>query len=344
MPRSPRLYAVLLGSALVAAPGMVAASSASAEVPEISSVALVGSLQTEIGCAEDWDPACEASELVREGSSWTATFPIPEGTFELKVAMNDSWDVNYGAGGALGGANIPLVLEGPATLEFRYDEVTHLVTFTPKGLAGGTSPGDAALAADSLRAPLTRERFYFVMADRFANGSTANDEGGLTGGPLTTGFDPTHKGFYHGGDLKGISQKLDYIKDMGTTAIWLTPSFKNKPVQGESRSGERRLPRLLDHRLHADRPPPRHQRGHEGAHRRRPRQGDEGLLRHHHEPHRGRHRLRGEAVHLPVQEELPLRGHRRHGVRRPRLHRQAGIRVARDGRGVLPVHPVPPRG
>ena len=70
------------------------------------------------------------------------------------------------------------------------------------------------------------------MADRFANASTANDKGGLTGGPLTTGFDPTAKGFYHGGDLKGITSKLDYIKRMGTTAIWLTPSFKNKPVQG----------------------------------------------------------------------------------------------------------------
>ena len=63
-------------------------------------------------------------------------------------------------------------------------------------------PADRGLAEDSLRSPLTRERFYFLMADRFANGSTANDAGGLTGGPLTTGFDPTHKGFYHGGDLR----------------------------------------------------------------------------------------------------------------------------------------------
>ncbi len=51
-------------------------------------------------------------------------------------------------------------------------------------------------------------------------------------GRLETGFDPTHKGFYHGGDLKGLTSKLDYIKGMGTTAIWLTPSFKNRPVQG----------------------------------------------------------------------------------------------------------------
>ena len=70
------------------------------------------------------------------------------------------------------------------------------------------------------------------MADRFANGSTANDRGGLTGGRLATGFDPTHKGFYHGGDLQGPDPQLDYIQGLGTTAIWMTPSFKNKPVQG----------------------------------------------------------------------------------------------------------------
>jgi glycosidase len=90
----------------------------------------------------------------------------------------------------------------------------------------------ATPAVDSLRAPLTRERFYFLMPDRFANGDAANDRGGLSGPREVTGFDPTRKGWYHGGDLKGAIAKLDYIADMGTTAIWLTPSFKNKPVQG----------------------------------------------------------------------------------------------------------------
>jgi alpha-amylase len=87
-------------------------------------------------------------------------------------------------------------------------------------------------APDSLRAPLTRERFYFVMPDRFSNGDTSNDRGGLNGPREVTGFDPTRKGWYHGGDLKGMISKLDYIKGLGATAIWLTPSFKNKPVQG----------------------------------------------------------------------------------------------------------------
>ncbi|TXS29433.1 pullulanase-type alpha-1,6-glucosidase [Streptomyces sp. ms191] len=93
-------------------------------------------------------------------------------------------------------------------------------------------PSDRALAAQPARHDLTREQFYFVLPDRFANGDTRNDRGGLTGTRLDTGFDPTDKGFYQGGDLKGLTQRLDYIKGLGTTAIWMAPIFKNQPVQG----------------------------------------------------------------------------------------------------------------
>ncbi|SCG64659.1 pullulanase-type alpha-1,6-glucosidase [Micromonospora inositola] len=76
------------------------------------------------------------------------------------------------------------------------------------------------------------DQFYFVLPDRFANGDKRNDTGGLTGDRLSTGLDPKDKGFYHGGDLKGVINKLDYIQGLGTTAIWLAPIFKNRPVQG----------------------------------------------------------------------------------------------------------------
>ncbi|MFI6355499.1 pullulanase-type alpha-1,6-glucosidase [Streptomyces sp. NPDC050743] len=93
-------------------------------------------------------------------------------------------------------------------------------------------PSDAKLAAASARHDDTREQFYFVMPDRFANGDASNDKGGLTGSRLSTGYDPTDKGFYQGGDLKGLTKRLDYIKGLGTTAIWMAPIFKNRPVQG----------------------------------------------------------------------------------------------------------------
>ncbi|MER7006910.1 pullulanase-type alpha-1,6-glucosidase [Dactylosporangium sp. NPDC000555] len=80
--------------------------------------------------------------------------------------------------------------------------------------------------------PQHAEQFYFVLADRFADGDPTNNTGGLSGNRLSTGYDPTDKGFYHGGDLKGVIDKLDYIQGLGTTAIWLAPVFKNRPVQG----------------------------------------------------------------------------------------------------------------
>ncbi|GGK62553.1 hypothetical protein Sme01_04530 [Sphaerisporangium melleum] len=93
-------------------------------------------------------------------------------------------------------------------------------------------PSDKDLARDAPRDRLSRERFYFVMTDRFANGDPGNDRGGLTGDRLTTGFDPADKGFYQGGDLAGLIGRLDYVKGLGSTAIWLTPAFRNRPVQG----------------------------------------------------------------------------------------------------------------
>ncbi|RKT53097.1 alpha-amylase family glycosyl hydrolase [Saccharothrix australiensis] len=100
-------------------------------------------------------------------------------------------------------------------------------------LAPGARPGDRALARDALRDDLTGERFYFVLPDRFANGDRGNDHGrsGATD-RARTGFDPSDKGFYHGGDLEGLRGKIDYLDGMGVTALWLTPVFRNRWVQG----------------------------------------------------------------------------------------------------------------
>jgi glycosidase len=93
------------------------------------------------------------------------------------------------------------------------------------------SPG---YSADTVRTRAPQDEIiYFVLPDRFANGDTSNDRGGLKGDRLKTGFDPVHKGFFHGGDLAGLTAKLDYIQGLGVTAIWFAPIFQNKPVQGE---------------------------------------------------------------------------------------------------------------
>ena len=90
-----------------------------------------------------------------------------------------------------------------------------------------------APAKSSYRARLPEDEvIYFLLPDRFENGDPSNDRGGMSGDRLQTGFDPTHKGFFHGGDLKGLQSRLGYIQDLGATAVWVAPVFQNKAVQG----------------------------------------------------------------------------------------------------------------
>ncbi len=235
----PRRTAVLAARALLAgallasvlALSDLAPAARADHTPTPSSVTLVGSLQSEIGCPGDWMPECTESQLNAAEANWSGTFDVPAGSHEFKVALNGTWEESYGADGT--DANLPLVLTHPARLTFTYDHTTHQVAVAPAELpTDEVTPADRAMARNSLRAPLTRERFYFVMADRFANGDPTNDAGGVTGTRLDNGFDPTDKGFFHGGDLTGLTRRLDYIQGLGTTAIWLTPSFKNRAVQG----------------------------------------------------------------------------------------------------------------
>ncbi len=227
-----RVLAVLTGVA-VAATGVLVALPTLPAAAQAGTVTLVGDLQDELGCATDWDPGCAATALAATDvpGRFSATFEVPGGTHEWKVALDGAWDASYGADG--GDGNTPLVLAGAASLTFTYDDTTHRTSVVVADLAGGYTDADAAIAAEPVRDPGAGDQLYFVLTDRFANGDPSNDTGGLTGDRLTTGLDPTDKGFYHGGDLAGLRERLDYVEGLGTTAIWLTPSFLNRPVQGQ---------------------------------------------------------------------------------------------------------------
>ena len=68
---------------------------------------------------------------------------------------------------------------------------------------------------------------YLIMPDRFANGDPTNDEPAEAHGS----HDRTKPRAYHGGDLKGIQSHLAYLKELGVTALWLTPVVKNGAAQ-----------------------------------------------------------------------------------------------------------------
>jgi glycosidase len=68
---------------------------------------------------------------------------------------------------------------------------------------------------------------YLIMPDRFANGDPTNDEPAEAPGS----HDRAKQRAYHGGDLRGIQNHLPYLKDLGVTALWLTPIVKNGAPQ-----------------------------------------------------------------------------------------------------------------
>jgi glycosidase len=64
---------------------------------------------------------------------------------------------------------------------------------------------------------------YLIMPDRFANGDPTNDEPAEAPGS----HDRSNPRAYHGGDLHGIREHLNYLKELGVTTLWLTPIVKN---------------------------------------------------------------------------------------------------------------------
>jgi glycosidase len=151
-------------------------------------------------------------------------------------------------GASLAGASVsaagPGLSTGPVKVNDRGTYAFVDVTIDPHAAPGPrtitlkTAAGAAAVPLELL-APLPREgRFqgfspddamYLVMPDRFANGDPSNDDPAKSKGLL----DRTKARYYHGGDLRGIVDRLPYLKDLGITAIWLNPWYDNVDHRNE---------------------------------------------------------------------------------------------------------------
>ena len=296
--------------------------------PPPTSVTIAGSLQSELGCGSDWDPACAHTHLGFDSDDqvWQSTFTVPAGSWGYKAALNNSWDENYGANATQDGPDIALNLSSPTDVKFYYSHQTHWITdnqnsqiataagsfqseigcpddwqpwclrswlqdpdgdglysFTTTGIPADSyafkvalneawdisypandvpftvtntddvvtitwdssttevtvdvssiDPGDDELVADPVQHPIQDDIFYFVLPDRYSDGDSSNNTGGIPGGPADHGFLADDKAFYHGGDLAGLTAKLDYLQNLGVTAIWMTPVFENNPTQPDS--------------------------------------------------------------------------------------------------------------
>jgi len=93
---------------------------------------------------------------------------------------------------------------------------------------------DVQLQQPAMAADYNKDIIYQIFTDRFFNGRSDNDDPAQSPGL----FDESHKNWkaYWGGDLAGIKAKLDYVKDLGCTAIWISPVIdnENKPINDDS--------------------------------------------------------------------------------------------------------------
>lgn len=108
------------------APAKAAAAPAVETLPQPDAVAIAGDFNKILGAPEDWAPQydevqMEFNPLVQ---LWTLTAELPAGFYTYKIALNRSWDENYGAFGVRDGANHELNHDG-GTVTFTYDHATH---------------------------------------------------------------------------------------------------------------------------------------------------------------------------------------------------------------------------
>jgi len=98
-----------------------------------------------------------------------------------------------------------------------------------RGAASRTAHEPSTAGAHADPEVWQRQVLYLVLPDRFADGDRSNDDAGQPGC-----FDPRGPSMFHGGDLAGLRQRLGYLKDLGATALWITPLPAQVPRRQDS--------------------------------------------------------------------------------------------------------------
>jgi glucan 1,4-alpha-glucosidase len=128
-----------------------------------------GSFQSELGCPSDWDPGCLRSWLEDPDGDGVYTFvttALSAGLYETKVAINESWDENYGQGGVPNGPNIPFTVPFTgAPVTFSYVAATHVLTVTVPAGHGDLSHFDLARKDCIGTARNTTSKVWFTLAN-----------------------------------------------------------------------------------------------------------------------------------------------------------------------------------
>jgi len=101
-----------------------------------------------------------------------------------------------------------------------------LATLTAFGLAGSMTARAQSVSNEFWQG----QSIYQIITDRFFDGDASNNN-------AEGNYNASNSGSVHGGDFKGIEQKLDYLKALGVTAIWISPIVKNGNAQFHGYAG-----------------------------------------------------------------------------------------------------------
>jgi glycosidase len=157
----------------------------------------------------NWWAAMPKPMLLIEGKHLEgARFSLSDPTLRVErthVSENGDWAELWLAADAAKPETVTITVQG------RGGRVSHPYTFAARHAAHDGFAGFSS-----------KDVMYLVMTDRFADGDPSND------GPVADRSKPRG---WHGGDLRGIMQHLDYLQQLGVTTIWITPVYQNHEAQ-----------------------------------------------------------------------------------------------------------------
>ncbi|MGA9039779.1 MAG: alpha-amylase family glycosyl hydrolase [Terriglobales bacterium] len=107
--------------------------------------------------------------------------------------------------------------------DFHSEALLPLAQRDPSGLSPSSGSGFNGFSPDDV--------IYLIMPDRFDDGDASNNF------PGSAAYDRKVPRAYHGGDLRGIEQRLPYLKELGITTIWITPIYQNDDRSGRDYHG-----------------------------------------------------------------------------------------------------------
>src|ERR1700723_1154862 len=147
-----------------------------------------------------------------------ATFRLSDRKLRVErtvVSQNGHWAQVWLRGSPEKAETVELIADrqgATARMEYRFEQRSEARD------GASRTGGDAGFSSKGL--------MYLIMTDRFADGNPSNDQQ-----PGDEADEKTETRGWHGGDLQGITQHLDYLQELGVTTVWITPVYQNHGPQ-----------------------------------------------------------------------------------------------------------------